>query len=376
MDTNSTTLSLTPTHLSLFLSPSPYLGMLKGPDKGSFYNERFLRGMPFLSKKMKRIGGVKDVDASINNEPLLQKISDIHPPPQEVPRNTLDYLVLSTINRCIQEEGPKAKMPFVPGPPLAKSSSRKRKAESSDSKLPAASAPPSTLAASSNDSLSSLEDHQEESQEESNTASHPNTLLGPHHAGDLIQQPQQQQQLNNPLLLPNQVVDQNQLLQQMQSQNQSQQQMNSLLLQIMMAGTNPAAAALVPNSQNQQGLWQNQLLGAGGVPTTTLPPFTSSNSHPGAPPSQQDHSLHAQVAQPHAQVAQAQATQGKTSEHIMCAYHVCMSCVSVMCRLLTLVFVHKHTPLYITSHCRCFDTSSISTAGSTAGSTDASRYAG
>ena len=302
--------SLTP-HISLFLSPSPYLGMLKGPDKGSFYNERFLRGMPFLSKKMKRIGGVKDVDASINNEPLLQKISDIHPPPEEVPKNTLDYLVLSTINRCIQEEGPKAKMPFVPGPPLAKSSSRKRKAES-DSKLPAASVPPSTLAASSNDSLSSLEDHQEESQEESNTAAYPNTLFGQtHHAGDLIQQhqpPPHQPQLNNPLLLPNQAVDQNQL-QQMQSQNQSQQ-MNSLLLQIMMAGTNPAAAALMPNSQNQQALWQNQLLGAGGIPTL---PFASSHGHPGAPPSQQDHSSsHAQVAQPHAQVAQAQATQGKT----------------------------------------------------------------
>jgi len=288
--------------------------MLKGPDKGSFYNERFLRGMPFLSKKMKRIGGVKDVDASINNEPLLQKISDIHPPPQEVPRNTLDYLVLSTINRCIQEEGPKAKMPFVPGPPLAKSSSRKRKAESSDSKLPAASAPPSTLAASSNDSLSSLEDHQEESQEESNTAAYPNTQFGQtHHAGDLIQiqqhqPPPHQLQLNNQLLLPNQAVDQNQL-QQMQSQNQSQQQMNNLLLQIMMAGTNPAAAALVPNSQNQQALWQNQLLGAGGIPTL---PFASSHGHPGAPPSQQDHSSHAQVAQPHAQIAQAQATQGKT----------------------------------------------------------------
>jgi len=274
--------------------------MLKGPDKGSFYNERFLRGMPFLSKKMKRIGGVKDVDASINNEPLLQKISDIHPPPQEVPRNTLDYLVLSTINRCIQEEGPKAKMPFVPGPPLAQSSSRKRKAESSDSKLPAASAPPSTLAASSNDSLSSLEDHQEESQEESNTAAQ---FGQTHHAGsDLIQQHQPQQQLNNQLLLPTQAVDQNQL-QQIQSQNQSQQQMNNLLLQIMMAGTNPAAAALVPNPQNQQAVWQNQLLGTGGIPTL---PFPSSNNHPGVHPSQQDHSSS------HAQVAQAQATQGKS----------------------------------------------------------------
>ena len=44
-----------------------YLGMHKGTDKGSFYNERFLRGMPFLSKKLKRVGGAKvEVDATIN----------------------------------------------------------------------------------------------------------------------------------------------------------------------------------------------------------------------------------------------------------------------------------------------------------------------
>ena len=51
--------------------------MLKGPDKGSFYHERFIRGLPFLAKKMKRVGGVKAVDATVNNEPLLQQISGV-----------------------------------------------------------------------------------------------------------------------------------------------------------------------------------------------------------------------------------------------------------------------------------------------------------
>jgi len=77
--------------------------MHKGTDKGSFYNEQFLRGMPFLSKKLKRVGGAKvEVDATINNEPDLLTISDMYPPPLEVPKDTSDYIVLSIINRSIQ----------------------------------------------------------------------------------------------------------------------------------------------------------------------------------------------------------------------------------------------------------------------------------
>ena len=89
--------------LRLYLHPYIYiLGLHKGTDKGSFYNERFLRGMPFLSKRLKRVGGAKvEVDATINNEPDLHKISDMHPPPLEVPKDTLDYIVLSIINRSI-----------------------------------------------------------------------------------------------------------------------------------------------------------------------------------------------------------------------------------------------------------------------------------
>ena len=37
----------------------------------------------------------------------------MYPPPLEVPKDTSDYIVLSIINRSIQEHGPKAKMPFI-----------------------------------------------------------------------------------------------------------------------------------------------------------------------------------------------------------------------------------------------------------------------
>ncbi|KAL3826224.1 hypothetical protein ACHAXA_006252 [Cyclostephanos tholiformis] len=88
--------------------------LLKGPDKGSFYNERFLRGLPFLAKKMKRIGGAKIVqDININHEPILWKISAEFPTPAELSKDSLDYTVLNIINKCHKEGGPKAKMPFV-----------------------------------------------------------------------------------------------------------------------------------------------------------------------------------------------------------------------------------------------------------------------
>ncbi|KAL3785626.1 hypothetical protein ACHAW5_003406 [Stephanodiscus triporus] len=88
--------------------------MLKGPDKGSFYNERFIRGLPFLAKKMKRIGGAKIVDdINISHEPILWKISEERPTPAGLARDSLDYIVLDSINKCIQKGGPKAKMPFV-----------------------------------------------------------------------------------------------------------------------------------------------------------------------------------------------------------------------------------------------------------------------
>ena len=88
--------------------------MMRGADKGSFYNERFIRGLPFLAKTMKRIGGAKLVESNnINHEPDLWKISAEHPTPQELSRDSLDYMILSAVNRCVDEGGPKAKMSFV-----------------------------------------------------------------------------------------------------------------------------------------------------------------------------------------------------------------------------------------------------------------------
>mmetsp|Transcript_22498 Transcript_22498/g.47396 ORF Transcript_22498/g.47396 Transcript_22498/m.47396 type:complete len:560 (+) Transcript_22498:243-1922(+) len=101
--------------------------VLRGPDKGSFYNERFLRGLPFLCKKIKRIGGAKMIeDTNIHLQPDLWKISADHPLPQELPKDCLQYKVLHILNKCIQERGPKAKMPF--GRKIGSTAAKKRKA--------------------------------------------------------------------------------------------------------------------------------------------------------------------------------------------------------------------------------------------------------
>ncbi|KAL7461230.1 hypothetical protein ACHAXS_001652 [Conticribra weissflogii] len=88
--------------------------MLKGPDKGSFCSENFLRGVPHLCKKMRRIGGAKTIEnANIKHEPNLWKISAINPLPVEIPCDDLNVIVLKTINESVKKDGPKAKMPFV-----------------------------------------------------------------------------------------------------------------------------------------------------------------------------------------------------------------------------------------------------------------------
>jgi hypothetical protein len=63
---------------------------------------------------MRRIGGAKIVkDINITHEPVLWKISSERPVPAELSKNSLDYIVLNTINQVVQEGGPKAKMPFT-----------------------------------------------------------------------------------------------------------------------------------------------------------------------------------------------------------------------------------------------------------------------
>jgi len=94
--------------------------MLKGPDKGSFYNENFLRGLPHLSKKMKRTGGVKIIDegkldTNIAHEPNLWAISEENPLPDFPEVGSLCLLALNAINHCVLEGGPKAKMPVLQG---------------------------------------------------------------------------------------------------------------------------------------------------------------------------------------------------------------------------------------------------------------------
>jgi len=54
---------------------------------------------------------VKDIN--ITHEPVLWKISSERPVPAELSKNSLDYIVLNTINQVVQEGGPKAKMPFT-----------------------------------------------------------------------------------------------------------------------------------------------------------------------------------------------------------------------------------------------------------------------
>ena len=220
--------------------------MLKGTDKGSFYNERFIRGMPFLAKKMNRIGGVKVVDASINNEPMLSKISDEHPPPQELSKDSLDYAVLDTINRCIQEEGPKAKMPFVHGAmaqerPNDKTNSNEQEQAEEETVPPQPQVPPSSVARAgpSNTSLSSLE---HDSSDEANT-----TTNNPH-TQDLLQQYQTH---SNDQLNLNQATTPSQL--EIQNQNQ---QISSLLLQAILHERNREATT--PAHQHQAGQQQPQ----------------------------------------------------------------------------------------------------------------------
>ena len=62
---------------------------------------------------MKRVGVAKlSADTNINHEPILYKISADHPTPTELPKESLDWIVLNEINQSCFENGPSAKMPF------------------------------------------------------------------------------------------------------------------------------------------------------------------------------------------------------------------------------------------------------------------------
>jgi hypothetical protein len=79
----------------------------QGRDRGSYYNERFLRGLPHLAKEMKRCDNIKQ-EAEPHHEPDLYKISKLFPLPEKV--NDSSILLL-----CTMKGGPMARMPIYTG---------------------------------------------------------------------------------------------------------------------------------------------------------------------------------------------------------------------------------------------------------------------
>ena len=230
-------------------------GLLKGPDKGSFYNERFIRGLPFLAKKMKRIGGSKIVESiNISHEPILSKISTERPTPAGLSKDNLDYIVLNTINKCIQEGGPKSKMPFVHNMDTvtyAKKDTREVAMEAAAPRTdlsmpqsgmfnyltltPARSVSATTLL-NGHDQVSSIQEGLNNTHMEALLQQHQRNLHGHQgYAGQLNQQSHMQQPLS-------------------QDQNQ---QVNNLLLKLLLKKRNQAATTLAP--QQHQAWPQHQL---------------------------------------------------------------------------------------------------------------------
>lgn len=79
----------------------------QGRDCNSYYHERFLRGIPHLSKKMKRPGVSEKRPVLAEHEPDFYKISEIHPIPLKAPDDSI-------MLQCTIEGGPKARVPVEP----------------------------------------------------------------------------------------------------------------------------------------------------------------------------------------------------------------------------------------------------------------------
>mmetsp|Transcript_9632 Transcript_9632/g.19865 ORF Transcript_9632/g.19865 Transcript_9632/m.19865 type:complete len:1021 (+) Transcript_9632:140-3202(+) len=174
--------------------------MLKGSDKGSFYNENFLRGLPHLAKKMARTGGVKIVDdkkldSNIVHEPNLWMISDEHPVPETVDKDTLSYAALKAINECILEGGPKARMPVLP--------SKRYKSDDSCSRL--AASPSDQVSVNNSDEKQSSESSSKGTPNESGSSSH-RTINSTANAMSSKRLPPLSQQVNTFLSLAQQHV--------------------------------------------------------------------------------------------------------------------------------------------------------------------------
>jgi hypothetical protein len=232
-------------------------GLLKGQDKGSFYNERFIQGLPFLAKKMKRIGGAKIVeDINISHEPILWKISAERPIPAGLSKDSWDYIVLDTINKCIQEGGPKSKIPFVHN--MKTVTYAKKDAREVALKAPA---PRTDLSTSQGGMLNdfSLTPARSASVTTSNIPSCHEQVssiqegLNNTHMEALLQQ--HQRMLHDHQGYAGQ-LDQQTHMQQPLSQDQNQQA-NMLLLKLMLNERNQAATTLAP--QQHQAWLQHQL---------------------------------------------------------------------------------------------------------------------
>jgi len=77
----------------------------QGPDRNSYYHELFLRGLPYLCKKMKRPGVAEKVSIVSKHEPNFYKISEIHPLPERPCEDESIKYQVSTLR------GPKERMP-------------------------------------------------------------------------------------------------------------------------------------------------------------------------------------------------------------------------------------------------------------------------
>lgn len=89
--------------------------MQNGTDKGAFYSEYFLRGIPQICMMMKH-----SLSARLNenaydddHEPNLLQISEEHPLP-DLPEDNVYFKEISSINKLIHEIGPSAKMVGMP----------------------------------------------------------------------------------------------------------------------------------------------------------------------------------------------------------------------------------------------------------------------
>jgi len=109
----------------------------QGRDRNSYYHELFLRGLPHLSKKMKRPGVAKKQAADPEHEPDLYNISEMNPVPE---KSDDDSILL----QCTLQGGPKARMPIYSGHWTIPSSFTNT-LPSADTKGPTASIPASVL---------------------------------------------------------------------------------------------------------------------------------------------------------------------------------------------------------------------------------------